>query len=631
MLRPKGTQPHPDEGAQAVAELKVDLRDIRFNLFDFLDAGALNQHALYKHCDASLLDDVLSMAYQQAREVTFPLWAQGDRVGLRFENGRVKTPQGWREAYKTYSEAGWVGLSLGVGHGGSGMSRLLHCAVQEIFLASNLSFCFFPGLSTGALGLISEFGTEDQRSVYLPKMLSGQWSGTMCLTEPQAGTAVPDLRTGATPIPAKPGFFQIKGQKIFITAGDHDLTDNIVHMVLARVDGDPPGTGGISLFMVPRVRPDGSFNDVTTVAVEEKMGIHASPTCQLAFGDEGGCEGWLLGKQGEGLKCMFKMMNESRIAVGFQGVALSNLAYQWALGYAKERVQGTRIEDMRKADAMRVAIIEHPDVRRMLMLMKAIGEGSRALALWAAYCCDKLFAAEHEGTDAKVWEHQLEILTPIVKAWCADEGFRATELGIQVLGGYGYIKEYGMEQLCRDAKIASLYEGTNGVQALDLLGRKISRGGGVMLMTMLNQINHFINGPAKEGSFADEVKELAKARDAVAKTSMSLGQRMMKGDVAYPVLHATPYLQMFGDLVVAWLLLRQAVVAEKLFHARLQKIDAEATNGNLGQVLAEDAEARYLHGKVATAEFFVFQVLPRVHAHQAALESGDRSALTVVL
>ncbi|MGM0577025.1 MAG: acyl-CoA dehydrogenase, partial [Myxococcota bacterium] len=489
----------------------------------------------------------------------------------------------------------------------------------------------------GALGLVCEFGTEDQRATYVDKMLTGEWAGTMCLTEANAGTAVPDLRSTATPIEGRPGYFKIKGQKIFISSGDHDLTENIVHMVLARVPGDE----GISLFIVPRLRPtrDGGleYNDVVTMGIEEKLGIHASPTTSLAFGDEDDCEGWLIGEQGKGLRCMFKMMNEARIAVGIQGVGLSNKSYQLSVRYAKERIQGTRIQDMRKKDAPRVAIIEHPDVRRMLMYMKAVGEGSRALAYYASYCQDMSNIATDEA-EKKRWTHQVDLLVPIVKAWCSDEGFRSSEYGVQVHGGYGYVREYGVEQILRDAKIASIYEGTNGVQALDLVGRKVAKGGGVMLMTMLNEMNQFINGPAKEGAFADEITALGKARDAVAKTAMGFGQRMMKGDIEYAALHATPFLQMFGDLVIAWLLLRQATTAQKLYDARMQKLEAKEGSGEpgregdeFGQILQDDDEARFLHGKMQTAQFFVHQILPRVRARLASVDSQDRSALQVIL
>ncbi len=618
-----------------MSDFNVDMRDVRFNLFDFLEVGSLAKAKHFEDFDAEVLGDILNMAYEQAKEIIAPLSAQGDRVGVKLVDGRVKTPDGWPAAYKKYMEAGWNGLVVPQEHGGQGVPTAVGAAVQEMMVAANVSFCFTPGLTTGALGLVAEFGTKEQKAIYLDKMLSGEWSGTMCLTEPNAGSAVPDLRSMAYPIADRDGFYKIKGQKIFISSGDHDLTDNVVHLFLARVEGDPPGHAGISLFIVPRCRPDargeaGEFNDVHTVALEEKMGIHASPTCALSFGDNDDCVGWLIGGRGEGLKCMFKMMNEARIAVGMQGVGLGNLAFQRAVRYAKERVQGTRIQDMRKENAERVAIIEHPDVRRNLMMMKALGEGGRALSYYAAYCQDKLAIAEDDA-ERKRWGHQLEILTPIVKAWCSDEGFKGTELGVQVLGGYGYCREYGLEQLLRDSKIASIYEGTNGIQALDLIGRKIARGGGVMLMSMLNEVNKTLNGPDKDGAFKDEIAAVAKARDALVSTAMDFGQRMMKGDVGYAALHATPFLQMFGDTLVAWLLLRQAMVAKRLYDTRLQQAQVEDDDAQLGRVLHEDDEARYLHGKMATAQFFVHQVLPRVFARKASMSSGDRSALDVVL
>ncbi|MDP6942977.1 MAG: acyl-CoA dehydrogenase, partial [Myxococcota bacterium] len=554
----------------------------------------------------------------------------GDHIGLTFEDGRVKMPEGWKEAYDTYVASGWNGTTVPVELGGQGLPRTVYGGAQELFISANTSFLFMPGLTAAALDILVTFGSADQQALYLEKMMTGVWSGTMCLTEATAGTAVPDLKSTATPIEGRDGYYHIKGQKIFISAGDHDLTENIVHMVLARVGDDD----GISLFITPRMRTSESgelvFNDVTTVGIEEKLGIHCSPTCTLAFGDNNDCEGWLVGERGKGLKCMFVMMNEARIAVGVQAVGLASCAYLKALAYAKERVQGVRIEDMRKRDARRVAIIEHPDVRRNLMYMKSVSEGARALCYYAAYCHDRMHFAEDEKA-GKTWLHQLEILTPMVKAWSSDEAFKVAELGIQVHGGYGYIREYGAEQILRDAKIGSLYEGTNGVQALDLLGRKMAKGGGVMLMTMLNEVNSYINNSTDESFFSQEIKGLSRARDAVAATAMEFAKRGMKGDIAYSALHATPFLQMFGDLVVGWLLLRHAEKARELYEARLRARDVDDHDEDFGQVLEDDDEARYLHGKIASAHFFVHQVLPRVHARQASIRSEDRSALTVVL
>ena len=405
-------------------------------------------------------------------------------------------------------------------------------------------------------------------------------------------------------------------------------------MVLARVEGDPGDHRGVSLFIVPKMKVDGQgkvlgSNDVTCIGVEAKLGIHGSATCQLSFGDDDGCEGWLIGEQGGGLRCMFKMMNEARIAVGLQGSSLANISYQRAVRYAKDRVQGSRLADMRKADPPRVAIIEHPDVRRMLMQMKALSEGARALCIYAASCLDRADVATDEK-DKNHWHYQLEVLTPIVKAWCSDEGFRVCEMGVQVHGGNGYIREYGMEQLLRDVKIASIYEGTNGVQAMDLLGRKVARGGGVMMMELFNEVNKTLQGPAKEGPFADEVAAIAKARDTLAGAAMGFGQANMKGDVDFPAFHACNFLQMFGDVLVAWLLVRQALLAKQLYDKRTSEKHVDPMAEGFGTFLADDAEARFLHGKIQTARFFVHQILPRVHAHGASIKTGDRSALTMV-
>jgi len=617
-----------------VAEFYADMRDIRFNLFDFLNLGGLAQTEHFKDADPEMMNDILDMAFTQSAEVLFPCNQSGDQEGVKLVDGQVFLPKGFKEAYKIFSETGWNTLSTRPEHGGQGFPVALHIAVQELFTAANVNFMFTPGLSHGVQGLVIDYGTEEQKALYLDKLMSGKWAGTMCLTEPTAGTAVPDLKSIARPIEGRPGFFKIRGQKIFISSGDHDLTENIVHMVLARVEGDPMDSRGISLFIVPKYKVDAKGkilgrNDVTTVGVEHKLGIHGSATCSLAFGDDDDCEGWLIGGQGEGLRAMFKMMNEARIAVGMQGVGQSGLAYEWAVRYAKERIQGSRLADARKADPERVAIVEHPDVKRMLMHMKAINQGGRALMLYGAYCLDMAEAAADEK-EQKRYMHQVEILTPIIKAWCSDEGFKACELGIQVHGGYGYVREYGMEQLLRDVKIASIYEGANGIQAMDLLGRKISRGGGVMMMTMLNEVNKLTNGPAKEGPFKDEVDALAKARDTLAATAMGFGQSMMKGDVDYPAFHAASFLQMFGDTLIAWLLIRQAVAATKLYETRLQSKQVDPLDEQLGKFLADDDEARFLHGKIATARYFVHNILPRVRARAASIKSNDRAALTMV-
>jgi alkylation response protein AidB-like acyl-CoA dehydrogenase len=612
-----------------LSEYYSDLRDLRFTLFDVLEVGSLSESERFAHADVELFDDVLLAADDQARELLHPLNESGDRKGVRLEKGRVITPEGWTEAYRIFAQMGWHVLITEPEIGGQGLPHVLHVAVGELFSAGNMSFGFTPGLTTGVIGLVNSFGPQWMRDFYLPKLVSGEWAGTMCLTEPGAGSAVPDLKSSATAIEGTEDAYKIKGQKIFISSGDHDFTDNIIHAFLARVEDDP----SISLFLVPRQRPEGDgfvFNDVTTVGIEEKLGIHASPTCSLSFGDDDDCTGWLIGERGKGLRCMFQMMNGARLEVATQAYGLANLAYQRSVRYAKERVQGVTVQDLRKKDAARVAIIEHPDVRRMLMQMKALAEGARALGLYAGFCADRVEIAVDEK-EQKRWHHQLEIITPIAKAWASDESFKVAELGIQVHGGYGYCSEYGMEQILRDTKITSLYEGTNGIQALDLLGRKVARGGGVMMMTMLNEVNRFLNGPAKDGDFAVEITALSKARDGIVKVAMEFAQRSMKGDIQYSALHASPFLQMFGDLLVCWRLLEAAVVASKRYDARLQKIDVDSLDEELGNVLQDDEEARFLHGKIATARFFTHQILPRVHARQMSIESDDRSALMVQL
>lgn len=616
-----------------MAEFFADMRDIRFNLFDLFDVGAFQKSEYYKDADTETINDILDAAEQQAREVFFPCNEAGDRIGARLENGKVIMPPGFKEAYDTFSESGWLSLAVRPEHGGQGFPFLAYIATEELFSAANINLMFTPGLSHGTLGLMHEYGTDAQKKIYADKLLTGEWAGTMCLTEPSVGTAVPDLESSATPIEGKPGFYKIKGQKIFISSGDHELTDNIVHLFLARIDGDPMDHRGISLFIVPKYKVDengkiGEPNDVVCVGLEKKLGIHGSATAQLSFGDEGHCEGWLIGERGGGLKAMFKMMNEARIAVGLQGVSLANLSYQRAVRYAKERIQGTAIDD-RREDAPRVPIIAHPDVRRMLLHMKASAEGTRALMFYAAYCLDRASMATDEK-EAKHWHYQVEVLTPIVKAYCSDEGFTTCSTGIQVLGGYGYISEYGQEQLLRDVKIAAIYEGTNGIQAMDLIGRKMGRGGGVMMMALLNEVNKTLNSDAKTGVFADEIAAVAKSRDVLAGVAMSFAQYAQKKDINYPALHGVNVLQIFGDVLTAWLLVRQAIKAESMLSTYLEGKGISREDEGYRDFLENDNEARFLNGKIETMRFFVNQILPRARARAASIKSEDRSALTMV-
>jgi 3-(methylthio)propanoyl-CoA dehydrogenase len=452
------------------------LADMRFALDEL---AGLPEIALLPGCEqasADLVDAVLEEAAKLARDVLAPLNDVGDRERARLENGVVRTPPGFKEAYRKYAEGGWNALPFEPAHGGQGLPVALSTAVLEMWNAANMGFALCPLLNIGAVELLQAHGSDEQKRIYLEKMVSGAWTGTMNLTEPQAGSDVGALRTRAV---REGDHYRIAGQKIFITYGDHDFTDNIVHMELARTPDAPPGTRGISLFLVPKFLVDedgspGARNDIRTVSLEHKLGIHASPTCVLAFGDNGGAVGWLVGEENRGIECMFTMMNSARLNVGLQGVAIAERAYQQARDFARQRIQGKPIGAPKDASGAAPPIIHHPDVRRMLLAMKAQTEAMRGLAYVTAGAIDR---ARHEPDEAarEAAQRRADLLIPVVKAWSTDLGVEIASTGVQVHGGMGYIEETGAVQHLRDARINPIYEGTNGIQANDLVGRKLMR------------------------------------------------------------------------------------------------------------------------------------------------------------
>jgi hypothetical protein len=460
-------------------------------------------------------------------------------------------------------------------------------------------------------------------------MYSGQWTGTMCLTESQAGSAVGDVKSMAK----KEGdHYLIQGTKIFITAGDHNLTENIIHAVLARTENAPAGIKGLSLFIVPKVRinADGSLgapNDVNCSGIEHKMGLKGSSTATLNFGDEGKCQGYILGQEGQGIQLMFQMMNEARLGVGLQGFAVGNTAYLYALKYAKERIQGVEIEKMKDPNAPRVAIINHPDVRRMLLTMKSYAEGLRALIYRTAYYAD-LAKVATDPKEKENCENMIDLLIPIVKAYSTDIAFRLTEWAIQVHGGYGYCGEYPVEQLCRDVKITSIYEGTNGIQAMDLVGRKLSMKKGTLVMGWMKEINEFIEKHRAHPAFGPAIAQLEKAKNILVNVSMHFAKVAAGGDRLYPMLHACLYLEMFGETELAYLLLHQAIIAKDKVDAIFQKAGAASPEAQ-AKVMEDNADAAFYTGKIHTAEFFVNNILPQGQGKSSTILSGNKSALMI--
>jgi 3-(methylthio)propanoyl-CoA dehydrogenase len=520
--------------------------DMRFVLEDIAGLASIASLPGYEIATPDTVAAVLDQAAELARDVLAPLNDHGDRAGSRLENGIVRTPAGFRDAYQAFVAGGWGGLPCSEDYGGQGLPLVVSAAVSEMWSAANLGFALCPMLTVGAVEALEHQGSEELKAVYLPRLISGEWTGTMNLTEPQAGSDVGALKTRAV----KHGdHYRITGQKIFITYGDHDLAENIIHLVLARTPDSPSGTRGISLFLVPKFLPDASGapsqrNDVRCVSLEHKLGIHASPTAVLAFGDDEGAIGYLIGEEHRGMECMFTMMNNARLNVGLQGIAISERAYQQALEYARTRIQG--VPAGREGAA---PIVWHPDVRRMLLLMRTRTEAARALAYLTAASLD-LAKRSPNAADRKHARARAELLVPMVKAWSTDLGVENASLAVQVHGGMGFIEETGVAQHYRDARIAPIYEGTNGIQALDLLGRKLVRDQGAAAYALVAEMRAL---PAM-------LPELSRGIDAVEQATTHLLE-MWGSDPARAMAGATPYLTLFATVIGGWLMARSALAA----------------------------------------------------------------------
>jgi alkylation response protein AidB-like acyl-CoA dehydrogenase len=591
----------------------VDLEDIKFVLFEQLEVQTeLATIPRYSDFDRDTYEATLDEAARIAIEVLAPINAVGDREGCHLDaDGNVRTPPGFKEAWRTVAEGGWIAVSVAPELGGVGMPLTMSMAVIEMFIGAAMAFEMFPGLTAAAARVLAEFGPEDKAKPWATKMFTGDWAGTMCLTEAGAGSDVGENRCKAAPSGDADGAFLLEGEKIFISSGDHDLTDNIVHLVLARTPGSPPGTKGLSLFAVPKflVQGDlslGARNGAFVTKIEEKMGIHGSPTCVLELGGRAPCRGWLVGDEQQGMRIMFQMMNEARIGVGAQGVALSAAAYHYALGYAKERLQGSAPDKLRDPTAPRVPIVEHPDVRRMLMTMKVYTETMRSMLYRLGHRQDVATCQGVDPAKAERYLSRVELLVPILKAHCTDLGFDAGVLAIQVLGGYGFIGEYPVEQLVRDAKITSLYEGTNGIQALDLLGRKLRQKGGALLMEWMQDAKEEC-GLLREADFAAEADALAAAIDACGAAAMHLGGLSMQGRVDEALLQAYPYLQMMGWAHLGLEASNQARAAKR--------------------AIERDGSTPHREGKLLNLKFYVANLLPQAIALGKRIQSGDDAAL----
>jgi alkylation response protein AidB-like acyl-CoA dehydrogenase len=573
---------------------------------------------------------VLDEALKIAQESWAPTNADGDRIGVKWENGVVTMPPSFGPAYKVLAEGGWIGCVNNAEFGGLGLPEVVGSVTNEFFFGANMSLSLTTFLTRGAASLIEEFGSDELRNLYCAKLYSGEWTGTMCLTEPQAGSDVGAVQTRAKKLDN--GRYQISGEKIFITSGDHDLTDNIIHAVLARIDGAPEGTKGLSLFIVPKFRLNddgtcGEPNDVVCGGIEEKLGIHGSPTCSMVFGADDGCEGILLGEEHKGMRLMFHMMNPARIEVGLQGQALAGAAHQAALAFARDRKQSRHFTQLADRTAPPAPIIGHPDVRRMLALSGAYTEAMRALLLQTSIYVDK--ANTTEGEEQTRYREYVDILTPICKAWCSDWGFRVNEWCLQVFGGYGYTREYPVEQYLRDAKIASIYEGTNGIQALDLVGRKLPAHDGRAIRDLLGQAG-------QTATMLKDDPELGKPAGLLWATLLEIEAVITEWSAGpasvAPLLNAVPLLDMIGHALGAQYLLQQASLARRKFDALLADAGVSVDDGKaVRRFLAENSEAAFYHNKVQTAIHFAYRALPAAAAHGVALREGEDAPMKMVM
>ena len=589
------------------------LDDMRFVLRELARLDELAALPGYAEATPELVETILTEAGKLAADVWAPLNQSGDREGSVLENGVVRTAGGFADAYGRYVEGGWGSLPFDPEYGGQGLPWTVAMATQEMWNSANLSLALSPMLTQGAVELLSAHGSNAQKAMYLPKMISGAWTGTMNLTEPQAGSDVGALKTKAEP---DSDHYRITGQKIFITWGEHDCAENIVHMVLARTPGAPAGTKGISLFIVPKflVNADGSLgarNDLRCVSLEHKLGIHGSPTCIMAFGDTGGAQGWLVGEENHGMACMFTMMNNARLSVGIQGLAVAERAYQAAVAFARQRVQSRAIDG---AAPQAVPIIRHPDVRRMLMTMKATVEAMRALAYTTVAALDK--AKRHPDAEIRARNQaRADLLTPVVKGWLTDCGCELASLGVQVHGGMGFIEETGAAQYYRDVRVTPIYEGTNGIQALDLLTRKLLRDGGAAMTALQTEMGVTIGeldtlpgddmAPIRE-ALTEGVHQLSTASDWLLE--------LAETDLPRAAAGASPYLRLFGLVTGGWMLARAAATATR-----------QLTNG----ADADGPGKPFLTAKIQTARFYADNILPRATAEAAAVMRGGESTLAL--
>ncbi|MBN1625998.1 MAG: acyl-CoA dehydrogenase [Deltaproteobacteria bacterium] len=610
-----------------MANLLIDDRDQRFVLFEQLDVGKLSESKLYSDFDEEVYSMVLAEAQKLATKAMMPTNSISDSEGCVFKDGKVSVPECFHELWRLWNEGEWRRLDLSQDIGGQGMPMVIGMAANEYFEAGNLAFQTLAAMTRGAAQLIATHGNEAQKEKYVEKILSGQWTGTMVLTEADAGSDV-----GATKTVAElneDGTYTITGTKTFITGGETGLTENIIHLALARIKGSPPGTKGLSLFLIPRIKinPDGSLgepNDVKTIGIEKKLGIKGSPTCQITFGEEGNCRGELIGEVNKGMPIFFTMMNESRLIAARHGASVAASSYLHALNYSRERLQGSEIGS--PPGASQAPIIKHPDIRRMLLQMKSYTEGVRALILYTSYCIDQERIIEDKAERQK-WINRTAFLTPVAKAYGTDLSFQVTETAMQVYGGYGYMKDYPIEQFLRDEKVHSIFEGTNGIQALDLAGRKLLKESQDLYTGLLKDIEEFCNENMNHKTMSLYVKTLETARKALSEASGFITETGKK-DFPLLALYATQYMELFGDVITGWLLLWQAVLAQKSLDRIISEKGIDEKNG-LEKLFSENSDAAFYSGKLASARYFLSNVVSMATCKANVIMNADRAGLDI--
>ncbi|MFS1422883.1 acyl-CoA dehydrogenase C-terminal domain-containing protein [Shewanella sp. 10N.286.48.B5] len=589
-------------------DYKAPIRDFKFVMQELLGCECHYQGLGYEDASIDMIDAIIAEAAKLTEQVVAPLNQIGDQQGCTWTDGNVTTPDGFKDAYKQYVEGGWPTLSQSPEFGGQGLPHSLNMNIAEMFSSANHSFAMYPGLSHGALATIEAHGSETQKQQFMPKLVEGTWTGTMCLTEPHCGTDLGMLRTKAEL--NEDGTYSLSGTKIFISAGEHDLSDNIVHIVIARIPGAPEGNKGISLFIVPKfnVNEDGSISDrngVSCGSIEHKMGINGNATCVINFD---AATGHLIGEPNRGLKCMFTFMNAARIGVASEGVAAAEASFQGALAYAKDRLQMRSISGVKNPQGPADPIIVHPDVRRMLLTQKSIAEGGRALLSYLAQLVDIVHAEKNEAVKAET-ETKLALLTPIAKAFLSELGFEATSHGVQIFGGHGFIKEWGMEQLMRDTKISCLYEGTTGIQALDLLARKIIGTQGEILKPFSKDVTLFCQQNMDDQAMAEFIQPIMAYAKEWHELTVTIGAKATKNPDEIGGA-SVDYLMFAGYVTLAF------------FWARMAKVAQE-------KLKTDTSEKAFYQAKIKTAQFFIQRMLPRAKGHAACIQNGVDSMMAL--